>query len=174
MGGREWVVCGHSVGGTMGVMLGLGPRSEGEGGKWGREEEGAMEGLKGVVCIEGIYDFVALRDAHLGMRDVYEGFIDGAFGAEGKGGWGRGNVLGCGRGVREGVEVVFVVHSRGDELVEWEQAEGMAGVLRREGREGVGVLVEVEGKHQEIVTEGKVIGTVMKEAVEMLVAKAGG
>lgn len=165
MGGGEWVICGHSVGGTMAVMLGLRPVGKGEGG---------MEGLRGVVCVEGIYDFVALRDRHLAMRDVYDGFIGGAFGAEGEGGWERGDVLRCGREVREGVEVVLVVHSRGDELVEWEQAEGMVKVLKEEGREGVGVLVEVEGSHHEIVTQGKVIGTVVKQAVDMLVAKAGG
>lgn len=164
MRGKEWIVCGHSVGGTMAMMLVLQPPLDG-GGEWG-DESVSMEGLRGVVSIEGIFDFVRLRDEHLGMRGVYEGFINGAFG---EGGWERGRVVGCGRGVGGGVEVVMVVHSRGDELVEWEQAEGMVGVLR-----GVGVLVEVEGRHQEVVTEGKVIGRVVGEAVERLVVKGGG
>lgn len=172
MSWKEWIVCGHSVGGTMAMMLVLQPPLDG-GGEWG-DESVSMEGLRGVVSIEGIFDFVRLRDEHLGMRGVYEGFISGAFGFEREGGWERGDVVGCGRGVREGVEVVVVVHSRGDELVEWEQAEGMVGVGRGVGRDGVGVLVEVEGRHQEIVTEGKVIGRVVREAVERLVVKVGG
>ena len=95
MRGKEWIVCGHSVGGTMAMMLVLQPPLDG-GGEWG-DESVSMEGLRGVVSIEGIFDFVRLRDEHLGMRGVYEGFINGAFG---EGGWERGRVVGCGRGGR--------------------------------------------------------------------------
>lgn len=167
----------------MGMMLGLeaadgrdergGQEEEGrELGKWGREID--MSGLKAVISIEGIYDFVALRDAHLSMRALYDGFTDAAFGSEEEGCWERGDVLRSGRKVRGKVEVVLVVHSREDELVEWEQAERMVEVLKREGRDGVGVLVEVEGKHQAVITEGVVLGRVVERAVGMLVERNKG
>lgn len=57
-----------------------------EGGIWGKE--GGMDELKAVVPLEGIYDFVACRDAHEGTRELYEAFTAGAFGAEEGGGRG--------------------------------------------------------------------------------------
>lgn len=172
MGGKEWVVCGHSVGGTMALMLGL-ELPTGEEGKWGRGD-GKMEGLKGVVGLEGIYDFTACRDAHPSNRGLYDEFTAGAFGPEEEGGWERGNVVRSGRKVRGEVELVMVVHSREDELVEWEQAGAMMEVLRKEKRDDMVVFLEVEGKHQQIVTEGRVIGKVVIEAVNRLLEKASG
>ena len=156
----------------MGMMLGLEVPDGSNAlkrGQWGEEKEEDMQGLKAVVAIEGIYDFVACRDAHVENRDLYDGFTTGAFGAEEDGEWESGNVIRCGRRVREEVEFVSVVHSKGDELVEWEQAEGMVKMLREEGEKGM--LVEVKGMHQEIVTEGEVIGKVVGKAVESLIAR---
>ncbi|KAL2043641.1 hypothetical protein N7G274_003948 [Stereocaulon virgatum] len=164
MKGKEWIVAGHSVGGTMALMLGMEPRSGDHG--WGKETP--MVGLRGVVGVEGIYDFVALRDAHAGMRGLYEAFTEGAFGAEEGGGWRRGDVLRCGRRVREDVDCVVVGHSREDELVEWQQAVSMMEVLRREAN-GTKFLVEVKGKHQEVVTGGVGIGVCVMKCVDGLV-----
>jgi len=159
----EWIVAGHSVGGTMALMLGM-ERKDGQA-EWG--EERPMEGLKAVVGIEGIYDFVACRDAHPQLRDMYDGFTTGAFGPEEQGGWESGDVLRCGRRVGEGVESVVVAHSREDELVEWEQAEKMMRVLSRTEK-GKAVLVELKGKHQEILTKGVDIATCVDVAIDML------
>lgn len=180
----EWIVCGHSVGGTMAVMVGMddddgaevvGGEEVWEGGMWGRE--GGMDGLKGVVALEGIYDFAACRDAHAGLRDMYDAFTTGAFGPEGERGWERGDVLGCGRGVRGGVEVVVVGHSREDELVEWGQGEGLVGVLEVKGKgkgEGGEVvrLVEVDGTHAQVVKDGVAVGRCVDVAVGVLVERA--
>jgi len=179
----EWILCGHSVGGTRALMLGMESAPDGDGeeerkwpdGIWGTETP--MPGLKAIISIAGIYDFAACRDAHPAARNIYDAFITGAFGPEAEGGWGRGDLMRCGRRVAGGVEVVLVVHSRGDELVEWGQGVGIVGVLRkeeREGREGVGVLVEVEGGHQDIIRGGEVVGMVVKRAVGMLVERAKG
>lgn len=180
-GGRVggWVVCGHSVGGTMAVMVGMdgtGGGEEGgkewEGGVWGRE--GGMDGLRGVVTLEGIYDFGACRDAHPQSREMYEAFTTGAFGPEEDKGWERGDVLRCKRKVRDGVEVVVVGHSRDDELVEWEQGQRLVGVLERE-REGKGEvvrLVELEGTHSQIVRDGVAVGKCVDVAIAVLVDKA--
>ena len=161
----EWVVCGHSVGGTMAVMVGM----DGVSGQgvWGRE--GGMDGVRGVVAMEGIYDFTACRDAHPGLREMYDAFTTGAFGPEEGGGWERGDVLRCGRRMRDGVEAVVVGHSRGDELVEWEQGEKLVGVLEREG---VVRLVEVEGTHQQVVRDGVAVGRCVGVAIAMLIEKA--
>lgn len=176
----EWIVCGHSVGGTMAVMVGMDGMGAGEEewerGVWG--EEGGMDGLKGVVALEGIYDFTACRDAHLRVRDVYDGFTTGAFGAEEEGGWERGNVLGCRRRVRDGVEVVVVGHSREDELVEWEQGIRLIGVLEGErervGRGEVVRFVEVEGTHERVVKDGVAVGKCVGVAIAVLIEKAKG
>lgn len=186
-GWGEWIVCGHSVGGTMALMLGMEAAPDGEeerkwpGGIWGTETP--MPGLKAIISIAGIYDFAACRDAHPAARNIYDSFITGAFGPEAEGGWERGDLMRCGRRIREGVEVVLVVHSRGDELVEWGQGLGIVGVLEKagwegrdggKGREGVGILVEVEGGHQEVIREGEVVGMVVRRAVGMLVDRVKG
>lgn len=185
----EWIVCGHSVGGTMAVMVGMdgaevlggGGEKVWEGGMWGREGGGGMDGLKGVVALEGIYDFAACRDAHAELRDMYDAFTTGAFGPEGERGWERGDVLGCGRGVRGGVEVVVVGHSREDELVEWGQGEGLVGVLEGKGKgkgKGIGEggevvrLVEVDGTHAQVVRDGVAVGRCVDVAVGVLVERA--
>ena len=180
-----WIICGHSVGGTMAVMVGMdgmggvdgreGKGKEWEGGVWGRE--GGMDGLKGVVSLEGIYDFAACRDAHSALRDMYDAFTTGAFGPEEEGGWERGDVLRCKRRMRDGVEVVVVGHSRDDELVEWEQGRRLIGVLERERekeREGRGEVkfVEVEGTHSQVVKEGLAVGRCVGIAIDVLVERA--
>ncbi|KAL6717819.1 hypothetical protein ACLMJK_003904 [Lecanora helva] len=177
--GKEWIVVGHSVGGTMGMMLGLRPLSESK--DWG-DEERALPGLKAVVAIAGIYDFGRCRDAHPAHRGIYDAFTTAAFGAEEEGGWERGNVVKGAREregrAREGVEVVLVCGSRGDENVEWEQGERMVGVLGQgNGGKGEGVrveLVEVGGGHDEIVDGGVVIPEVVGRVVRMLVDRDDG
>lgn len=162
----------------MAAMIGMDGMGKGdeeggwEGGIWG--QEGGMDGLKGVVPLEGIYDFTACRDAHPELRDMYESFTTGAFGPEAEKGWERGNVLGCKRGVRDGVEAVVVGHSRGDELVEWEQGERLVGVLegQMEGRVGDLRFVEVEGTHSQVVRDGVAVGKCVDVVIEMLVQKA--
>lgn len=184
-GEREWIVCGHSVGGTMAVMLGM-DGAEGRGGGGGKkdvewasdggvwEREGGMDGLRGVVSLEGIYDLTACRDAHPEFRAMYDAFTTRAFGPEEERGWERGNVLRCKRGIRDGVEVVVVGHSRDDELVEWEQGQRLIGVLEseREGKGDLVRLVEVEGRHSQVVRDGVAVGRCVGVAIRVLVEKA--
>ena len=203
--GKEWILGGHSVGATMAMMIALEPWPRG----WLEEEEeeeevevtaseqdaweSAMGGLRGVVALEGVYDFTTLRDAHLAQREFYEPWISEVFGPEHgdgmegkKGGWGRGSVMRYllilnedrekggkrrRRGLREGVGKVVVGHSWADEAVEWAQSEGLVGVLRErmEGREKERVeLVEVRGGHDEVVEEGVEIGRCVGRVVEAL------
>lgn len=168
----------------MAVMVGMDGEGEGETkkrrgwerGVWGKE--GGMEGLKGVVALEGIYDFTACRDAHPQLRDMYDAFTTGAFGPEEGKGWERGDVLRCERRIRDGVEVVVVGHSRDDELVEWEQGQRLVGVLEgeREGKRKGDVvrLVEVEGTHSQIVRDGVAVGRCVGVAIAVLDEKGEG
>lgn len=140
-----------------------------------------------IVPLCGIYDFVRLRDAHPGNRELYEAFATAAFGGEEGGGWeegGRGWAAGdCTKGrIVEGVKVVVVGHGRGDGLVEWGQVEGMRGVLEGvngdggkdgEGEEGgkggrKAVVVEVEGEHNECWEKGEGVARCVEVAVGML------
>ena len=181
--GKEWIICGHSVGATMAVMLGMEPKLSSRISPlppgqiydygWGHEME--MRGLRGVVGIEGIYDFTACRDAHPAMRDIYDSFITGAFGPEEDWGWRRGDVRRCRRRVGRGVKVVVLGHSREDELVEWEQVEGMLGAVRWEGEgEGRKVLVELDGGHEEVVEWGSGVGRCVERCVEVLMGMEEG
>ncbi len=165
----------------MAVMVGMDGTGEGEGegkgeewegGMWG--EEGGMDGLKGIVSLEGIYDFTACRDAHPHLKELYDAFTTGAFGPEEERGWERGNVLRCKRRIRDRVEVVVVGHSRDDELVEWEQGQRLIGVLEkeREGRGEVVRMVEVEGTHSQVVRDGVAVGRCVDVAIAVLVEKA--
>lgn len=178
MKGEEWVVVGHSVGATMAMMLAMSdPPPSRDEGKWGSKarEEGmgsVMARLKGVVGIEGVYDFVGLRDHHLEWRDVYEEFTTAAFGDEGMGGWRRGDLISNGEVVRGGVEVVVLGHSMQDELVEEGQSERMAGAVAVGGRythDGLVVRrVECKGGHDEVVEKGVELGRCVDVAVEAL------
>lgn len=176
------MVSGHSVGATMAMMLGMDSMSTKEqdrdwpGGIWGIEGgdgggEGrlSLQGLRAVVCIEGIYDFTACRDTHMHLRDMYEDFTTGAFGPKWVN-WERGDLLRCGRSVRDGVRVVVVGQSKEDELVEWEQAEKMKQVLEERASPWPWGpdLVELEGAHQEVVKGGVGVGRCVDVAVELL------
>ena len=109
----------------MAVMIGMdgikGSSAEnnwGErGGIWGKE--GDMNELVAIVALEGIYDFIACRDAHPSLRDIYDSFTTRAFRPEEEGGWKRGDMLRYKRGFRDKVEAIMMGYSRKDELMGW-------------------------------------------------------
>lgn len=115
----------------------------------------------------GIYDFVALRDAHLSHRQVYDDFTTAAFGPEEDGGWERGNTK---TGFSKKVEVVVLAHSKTDTLVDWGQIEVMRGLLMATGPRAKGVLMEVKGDHKEIYEKGKELARAVKETLGYLQA----
>ncbi len=179
------ILVGHSVGATIAFAVALGLYSP---NTQNQDSEDAFQLLlrrkiKAVVGVEGIYDFTALRDAHLEYRGIYEDFTSGAFGDENAGNWERGNLL---RVVREGgtmgeVEVVVLGQSRSDELVEWGQVEMMKEALREKGwRDGDEVVVngkevavvELRGGHDEIWEKGEELARCIKAAVESCVRRS--
>ncbi|KAL8899252.1 MAG: hypothetical protein Q9192_001665 [Flavoplaca navasiana] len=109
------ILVGHSVGATIAFALALELGYRGDADR--DDVEGLKHMIKAVVGVEGIYDFTALRDAHLDYRSIYEDFTNGAFGAEADGNWEKGNVV---RMIADGMEmgrtaVVVLGQSREDE-----------------------------------------------------------
>lgn len=165
----------------MALMMALEPWPA--DGRWGppleQEPQLLIQGPKGVICMEGIYDFGACRDAHAqgAYADIYEAFTSAAFGPEtadggggGGGGWERGNVVRYvreGGKVRSGVRRVLLVQSPEDEMVEWGQVEAMKRALGADERV---CLVEVAGGHEQIEEEGLVLG----RCLDMIVGASSG
>ncbi|KAI4107987.1 MAG: hypothetical protein L6R37_001269 [Teloschistes peruensis] len=128
----ETILVGHSVGATIGFALAMEitDRVHDEGA--GDAIVGIGRRIRAVVGVEGIYDFTALRDAHVEYRDGYEEFTSEAFGAEEDGGWERGNMVEAVRKrerMLEGVEVVVLGHksSNGKGLAEGGKGKGKGG-----------------------------------------------
>lgn len=178
--GEGVILVGHSVGATVACTIALGLDDEVEGGMI----EGRCR-VRALVGVEGVYDFVALRDAHWEYRGVYEEIARGAFGAEEDGGWERGDVV---KGVREGrgwggTEVVVLGHSKEDELVEWGQMRMIEEALRETGwRDGGGdgrgignakemTMMELKGGHDEVWEKGEELARCIALAVEKCVIR---
>jgi len=113
----------------------------------------------------GIYDFAALRDAHLSHRQVYDDFTTAAFGPEEDGGWQRGNTK---TGFSKEVEIVLLAHSKTDTLVDWEQTEVMRDSLRVMGPRAKGVVMEVKGDHKEIYEKGREVARAVRDTLGYL------
>lgn len=135
-----------------------------------------------VLGLEGIYDIPELIAYHRSRPyfNIYDDFTHSAFGPrmqERKGteidawrvaspteglyasSWGNGRL-------------VVLAHSHGDELVEWEQVDLMETVLKQQEWRGEGgrkmVVVELSGKHDQIVNEGVEVAKAVKATIGML------
>lgn len=167
-GGGGIILAGHSVGATL--CLHAAPRLLSS-----LQELQSATRVRAVVGLAGVYDFTALRDAHLGARAMYDEINTGAFGAEKhddsggewRGGWERGKIKG-GEWRAEGVEVVVLGHGRADELVDMGQAE----MLVRELEDPVVRTVECKGNHNQMVNVGEEVGRCVGVAVEVLLGKS--
>ncbi|KAL8873539.1 MAG: hypothetical protein Q9174_001001, partial [Haloplaca sp. 1 TL-2023] len=173
---NDIILVGHSVGATIAFALAL-------------NLDGYDERLeiKAVVGVEGVYDFTAMRDAHLEYRSVYDEICEGAFGPESEGGWEKGNIVrALERGERDFAvpPVVVLGHSKEDELVEPAQSEMMERALRRKGwkrwelgeeggRDKEIAVVDLHGSHDEIWEQGEQLAKCICLAVEMCARRDG-
>lgn len=168
------ILAGHSSGATL--CMHAAPRLG------SLQQPRSATRVRAVVGLAGVYDFIALRDAHLGAKAIYDEINTGVFGPEKRdsegewaGGWERGKIHG-GEWRAEGVEVVVLGHGRADKMVDMGQAEGFVkeledggGAARRGGgKEPVVRVVECEGAHDEIVDAGKEVGRCVGVALEVL------
>ena len=178
-------------------------------GEGNNNKNNCIPPVRAVVSLAGIFNFRKCRDAHMTFSGLYDEFMTAAFGGpekmgswavadlypeesdngkrlsiqgEGAGGGGGGSV---GETVveilkRKGRGLVVVLgYSKEDDLVEEEQGEGFASVLRQGGgqMDGEGGLrvrhVECKGGHHEIVDQGVEIGRCVGVAVDMLLGEVG-
>ena len=159
---RQYILAGHSVGGTMAMLI---SQSDPLNSK--------VPLPLAIIPLCGIYDFTTLRDAHMENKDLYNAFTTAAFGPEDDGGWERGN---CAKAViDEEVKVVVMGHGKHDMLVDWGQAEQMAGVLEKvnaRNTQGEGArqakLLTVEGNHNEAWEKGFGVAECTQAAVQLL------
>lgn len=174
-------------------------------GEGNNNNNNSIPPVRAVVSLAGIFNFRACRDAHRRFGGAYDEFMTAAFGGpEEMGRWavadlypeesGDGKRLtiqgeGGGGGVggtvveilkRKGRGLVVVLgYSKEDELVEGEQGEGVASVLRQGGGQtdeegGLRVRhVECKGGHHEIVDQGVEVGKCVGVAVDMLLGEVG-
>lgn len=161
--------------------------------------------VRAVVSLAGIFNFRKCRDAHERFSGMYDEFMTAAFGGleemgrwavadlypvesvdgkrstrHGEGSGGGGDVGGTVVEVlkRKGRGLVIVLgYSKEDELVEVEQGEGFASVLRQgRGRAdeegGLRVRhVECKGGHNEIIDQGVEIGRCVGVALDILLGE---
>ncbi|KAL9113421.1 MAG: hypothetical protein Q9227_002462 [Pyrenula ochraceoflavens] len=190
--GNRYILIGHSVGATLAYQVGMRCSIPWELGKQGKREVEVKQPLA-IVGVEGIYDVPKMLERHKD-EEIYGQFVRGALGEDegvwkgvSPARWGREgfvrswkeNVVGKGEGGGEVLAVV--VHSRGDELVEWGQVEDMEGCLKKkegedEGKRGEDGIeyrfIEVKGRHHEVWSEGRelarVVGEVVGKVVDMM------
>lgn len=119
-----------------------------------------------VLSMCGIYDFTALRNAHLSHRQLYEDFTTAAFGPEEEGGWEKGSTR---KGTIQAIGVVVLAHSKTDTLVEWEQLNVMSEFLpHSKGPGAKAVVMELQGDHREIYEKGVEMARAIKETIRLL------
>lgn len=175
---RGCILIGHSVGATIAFALALGLGLDAASDT--DAERTSKVKFKAIVGVEGIYDFTALRDAHLEFKDIYEEFTTAALGDESSKEWEKANIARMIREGREveGVEVVMLGQSRRDELVEWGQLEIMTQALKGrgwgegdKGKEKEISVIELSGGHDEIWEKGEAMARCIRLAVERCVGR---
>lgn len=201
------ILCGHSVGGTLAVhaAAALLTKAADGSGEGNNNKSNNIPPVRAVVSLAGIFNFRKCRDAHERFSGVYDEFMTAAFGGlEEMGRWAvadlypvefnddkrstrHGESSGGGSGVRGTVVevlkrkgrglVVVLGYSKEDELVEGEQGEGFASVLRQGGGQadeegGLRVRhVECKGGHDEIIDQGVEIGRCVGVALDILLGE---
>lgn len=132
-----------------------------------------MVGIEGIYCLPSLVSYHADKP----YGDIYTAFVTGAFSSD-PAVW-RTASPALAEMFGDVVGVVVLAHSRGDELVEWEQVEEMRGTLLGRGfGESVGedgngkevVMLEVEGKHDEVWEDGREVARAIGVAVERVIS----
>ena len=162
---ERYLLAGHSCGATLAFQVVMGRRN------WISSDMEIALPL-GILGLEGIYDFVKLRDHHRNIP-AYQSFLEGAFGGSediwveaspSSGDYGKSWPNG---------RLALVTHSLEDELVEKEQAALMDQTLRRGAagehskRTNVFHLLKA-GKHDEIWECGTALAAMIEKAVDLL------
>jgi kynurenine formamidase len=160
--GERYLLAGHSCGATLAFQVVM--------GVWNRAPSDMEIALPlGILGLEGIYDFVKIRDHHRNIS-AYQNFLEGAFG-EFEGVWVEASPSSGDYGKTwPNGKLALIVHSLEDELVEKEQAMLMGQTLatgERNTRTNIVEFLEA-GKHDEIWGRGTVLATMIEKAVRLI------
>ncbi|KAI5924831.1 hypothetical protein F4810DRAFT_120825 [Camillea tinctor] len=165
----NYVLVGHSAGGCIGLQMLAGLCSSSSSSSPSPPPSSAPFVFpRALVSFEGIYDFAGIA-ARLGP--AYAEFLAGAFGEEQ--GWNGVAPLeykgSYGERWREGGGGPLVLAwSPDDELVDEPEIDAMERRLRRDGVEGLVVLKDLRGNHDEIWESGKEVARLVEVALERL------
>lgn len=132
------------------------------------EGEDVIESPVAVVGVEGIYDLRLLGERFSAVP-MYHQFLEGAFGPD-MAKWDAASPT-HGKYTKTwiGGRLAVLVHSDGDQLVDWGQVERMQATLKREHKDGRNdVVFEVQGNHDEVWKDGKELAKGIKYALSLL------
>ncbi|KAK3067178.1 hypothetical protein LTR53_016099, partial [Teratosphaeriaceae sp. CCFEE 6253] len=125
-----------------------------------------------ILGVEGLYDLPALVAYHA-EEPAYRDFVTNAFGPAAPGVWEAASpTSGQYGGSWDGGRLVVLAHSRGDELVEWEQVALMERALKAQGwgegseEERRVEVLELRGRHDQVWEEGEELARAIGVAVE--------
>ncbi|KAI0600405.1 hypothetical protein F4775DRAFT_545672 [Biscogniauxia sp. FL1348] len=172
----NYVLVGHSAGGCIALQLLAGlctpspssppSSSAGSSSSTVTSAPAPFAFPRAIVSFEGIYDFAGVASR---LGPVYAEFLSGAFGPE----WATGAVAplayagSYGDRWREvGGRTLVLAWSRDDTLVDEPEIDAMERRLRRDGVEGLVVLKDLRGGHDEIWESGKEIARLVRVALE--------
>lgn len=167
--GDRYILVGHSCGACLVLQVAMKRY-------WGSQYESTLA-LEmnvapplAVVGIEGIYDLAALVKYHE-QQPFYRHFTESAFGNSKN--WAEASPTHSNFNQSwEDGKLVVIAHSRGDELVEWEQPDLMLKSLSSQGFKDSGKrrgkLLELKGKHDQVWQEGKEVARAIEYSIKEL------
>jgi len=173
---EKYLLVGHSVGATLAMQVALSRAIAWDPGTALKSDIGLPIAILGVA---GIYDFpYMVRHVPSGSKAMYSDFTRSAFGGD-ENVWKAVSPATYDRGTYEKSwspgqrKLVLVAHSHEDELVAWSQVDRFKAAL--DGQQGNIELrvIELKGKHQEILDRGEEMAKAITEAISG-VAEIGG
>ena len=157
----RYLLVGHSCGATLAFQVTM--------AKWQAHGSVYSSMPQGVLGLEGIYDLVALRDAHKDLS-VYQELLENAFGSEINWDGASPTSANFSKSWTHG-KLAVLAHSINDELVDQGQLDRMAARLKECGGPGRrDLILSLVGKHDEIWGQGWELAQSIVTALRHLLA----
>ncbi|KAF2770988.1 alpha/beta-hydrolase [Teratosphaeria nubilosa] len=167
----RYILVGHSCGAALAYQVAMKRY-------WGTQHESTLALELSVVPpiavlgVEGLYDFPALVKYHA-KEPFYQDFITRTFGSDAKAWKAASPTSGQYKESWPDGKLAVLAHSRGDELVEWEQVDLMHKALKGQGFDEAGgerslKLVEVSGRHDQLWQEGTELARAIRETLQVV------
>ncbi|KAK5940591.1 Kynurenine formamidase [Knufia obscura] len=150
---KDYILVGHSVGATLAFLAVL------------KASEAGITTPRAVAGVSGIYDYPAIHKSNPDYEALTNNAMDTKYYEE------ASPALYSADQYEEQwhqeKRVIVIAHSRDDELVVWDQPEGMMKVFEGDGL--TSELVELKGKHNEIWEQSGELVKAIEKAVELVV-----